>query len=111
MEVVRRVCPRFFEQLWVYPRFAVRAESRPGFREPGSTFETWQQLSDTDQQLTPCLLAWARAFHAEEETWILERSTADAVAVAPGSGVAEVAEYKEFTHARVGSYGSGGWMR
>jgi hypothetical protein len=73
MEVVSRVLPRFFEQLSdrVYPTFARLAKDRPGYWEPGWTFETWQLQSDSNQQLTPVLLGWARRFHAEE-TWILE---------------------------------------
>jgi hypothetical protein len=73
MEVVSRLLPRFFEQLreQVYPTFARLAENRPGYWEPGWTFETWQSQSDPDQQLTPRLIAWARAFQAEE-AWILE---------------------------------------
>jgi hypothetical protein len=73
MEVVRRVLPRFFEQLRarVYPTYARLAENRCGYWEPGWRFETWQLHSDRDNQLTPCLLAWARAFNAEE-AWIFE---------------------------------------
>jgi hypothetical protein len=72
-KMVRRVFPRFFEQLRerVYPSFARLAENRPGYWELGWTFETWQLQSDPDQQLMPCLLGWAREFHADE-TWILE---------------------------------------
>ena len=73
MEVVSRVWPRFFEQLRarVYPTFARLAENTPGYWEPGWTFDAWQLQSDRDQQLTPVLLGWARAFHAEEP-WILD---------------------------------------
>jgi len=73
IEAVWRVFPRFFEQLRavVYPNYARLAERRPGYWEIGWTFDTWQQVSDRDNQLTPCLLAWAREFNAEEP-WILE---------------------------------------
>jgi hypothetical protein len=73
LQVVRGVVPRFFEQLRdrVYPTYARLAENRQGYWETGWTLETWQLQSDRDQQLTPCLIAWAKAFHVEE-TWILE---------------------------------------
>lgn len=74
MEAVQRVLPRFFEQLreQVYPTYARLAENRPGYWESGWTYETWQLVSDRDRQLTPYLMAWAKAFHVEETDWILQ---------------------------------------
>jgi hypothetical protein len=73
MEVVQQVLPQFFQRLreQVYPTFARLAQNTTGYWEPGWTFETWQLQSDGDRQLTPYLLAWAKAFHVEE-TWILD---------------------------------------
>lgn len=66
MEVVRRVFPRFLEQLreGVYPNYARLVENRPGYWETGWTLETWQLLSDPDRQLTPCLVEWAGKFNS-----------------------------------------------
>jgi hypothetical protein len=38
----------------------------------GWKFETWQLLSDRDNQLTPILMAWAQKFNIQAEEWILE---------------------------------------
>ena len=73
-QVVRRILPRFFEELRerVYPQYAHLSESRPDYWQAGWTFETWHLCSDRDNQLTPHLLSWARAFGVQEETWMLE---------------------------------------
>jgi hypothetical protein len=73
IEAARRVFPRFFEQLrkQVYPNYARLVEARRNYWNPGWKFDTWRLHSDRDHRLTPCLLAWAGAFNAEE-TWILE---------------------------------------
>jgi hypothetical protein len=73
IEMVRRVLPRFFEDLRerVYPKYARLVENQSDYWETGWTFETWQQHSDRDRELTPCLVAWAEKFHVAEETWIL----------------------------------------
>lgn len=74
MDAVHRVLPRFFEELRrrVYPNYARLAGQKADYWYTGWTFATWQDSSDRDRQLTPCLLDWAREFHCEDETWILE---------------------------------------
>jgi hypothetical protein len=64
--------PEFFEQLneQVYPAFARVA--KPRYWRAGDRFAMWQSRSDEDRFLTPILMKWARQFHVEEETWILE---------------------------------------
>ena len=74
MTAVLEVLPIFFERLRddVYPTFALLARDKPHDWDPGFNFEAFQQVSGPDQRLTPCLLAWARTFHAAEEIWILD---------------------------------------
>jgi hypothetical protein len=72
MLAVRRQVPELFERLRdeVYPAFARLA--KPGYWHTGFSFSMWQSRSDPDRQLTPLLMDWARRFHVEGETWILE---------------------------------------
>src|ERR1035441_1081592 len=74
MTAVLEVLPLFFACLRpkVYPTFALLARDKPHDWDPGFNFEAFQQVSGPDQRLTPCLLAWARTFHAAEEIWILD---------------------------------------
>jgi hypothetical protein len=69
---IQRNVPEFFEQLRdeVYPAFAKLA--KPGYWRTGFSFSMWQSRSDRDRELTPILMKWARRFHVEGETWILE---------------------------------------
>jgi hypothetical protein len=69
---VQRKVPEFFGQLRdeVYPAFARRA--KPGYWRTGFSFSMWQSRSDPDRKLTPILMKWARRFHVDKETWILE---------------------------------------
>jgi len=46
-------------------------DANPDYWVMGWTFETWQLLSDRDNQLTPVLMAWARKFNVQGEDWIL----------------------------------------
>src|SRR5229473_2555986 len=74
IQAVHRKVPAFGEQLRkdVYPTFARLAGKRTDYWETGWKFRTWQLDSDRNNQLTPLLLAWARAFNLEKEAWILE---------------------------------------
>jgi hypothetical protein len=69
---LRRQVPEFYERLRcdVYPSFTRLA--KPGYWRVGRSFWMWQSHGDSDRQLTPILMEWARRFHVEGEEWILE---------------------------------------
>ena len=69
---IQRKVPAFLEQLRdeVYPSFARLAKA--GYWLTGFSFSMWQGRSDPNRQLTPILMRWARKFHVDGETWILE---------------------------------------
>jgi hypothetical protein len=69
---LRRQVPEFYERLRddVYPAFMRLA--KPGYWRTGRSFGMWQSRWDSDRQLTPILMEWARRFNVEEEVWILE---------------------------------------
>jgi hypothetical protein len=71
---VQRIVPEFFERLRndVYPTYARLADERPRYWHTRGTFSIWRSCSDRDRRLTPILMAWAREFNLERETWILE---------------------------------------
>ncbi len=72
LKSVQRCVPEFFEHLreQVYPAYA--QVEKTGYWRTGFTFRMWQSRSDKDHFLTPILTRWARQFHLEQETWILE---------------------------------------
>src|SRR5262249_24939890 len=74
IEAVSQVVPAFLEVLrdQVYPAYARLADANPDYWVTGWKFETWQLLSDRDNQLTPILMAWARQFNVQGANWILE---------------------------------------
>lgn len=74
IKALRDVLPAFLNQLrdQVYPEYARLADGKSDYWETGWKFETWQELSDRDIQLTPVLMAWAREFNVQGENWILE---------------------------------------
>src|SRR2546427_193509 len=69
---VQKHVPEFFERLrdQVLPVFERLV--KPGYWHTGCSFSMWQSRSDSDRKLTPTLMNWARQFHVERETWILE---------------------------------------
>jgi hypothetical protein len=74
VQTLQRKLPAFGEQLRkdVYPKFARLARNKPDYWETAWKFSTWQLHSDRQNQLTPFLMAWARAFQLSAESWILE---------------------------------------
>jgi hypothetical protein len=74
IKALSEVLPAFLEQLRdrVYPEYARLADDKAEYWMTGWKFETWQELSDRDIQLTPVLMAWAQAFNVQGENWILE---------------------------------------
>jgi hypothetical protein len=74
MEALGHVVPAFLELLrdQVYPEYARLTATNPDYWVMGWKLETWQLLSDRDNQLTPVLMAWARKFNVQGEDWILE---------------------------------------
>jgi hypothetical protein len=76
IQAVGRVVPVFLKRLreTVYPAYAQLADGRLDYWQPGWKIATWRLHSDADNQLTPLLLEWARAFNVEREDWILEGS-------------------------------------
>src|SRR6478672_11169576 len=74
IEAVSQVVPAFLELLrdQVYPEYARLADRNADYWVPGWKFQTWQLLSDQNNQLTPVLMDWARRFNVSEEDWIFE---------------------------------------
>jgi len=74
IRALQRKLPTFGERLRkeVYPKFARLTHGKPDYWQTGWTFSNWQHHSDRQNQLTPCLMAWAGAFHLAGEAWILE---------------------------------------
>jgi hypothetical protein len=73
IEAVSQVVPAFLQLLreQVYPEYVRLADGNPDYWVMGWKFETWQLLSDRENQLTPNLMSWARKFNVQGEDWIL----------------------------------------